>query len=36
MTPDEERQNQELKRQAAAEDHETDRAEGGGTAPKNL
>jgi hypothetical protein len=36
MAPDEERQNEELKREAAAEDHEADRAQGRGTAPKNM
>jgi hypothetical protein len=36
MAPEDARENQEEKRQAAAEDHEADRAQGRGTAPKNL
>jgi hypothetical protein len=36
MSPGDERENQEEKREAAAEDHERDREQGTGTAPKNL
>ncbi|MEA2700638.1 MAG: hypothetical protein QOI66_4909 [Myxococcales bacterium] len=36
MTPEESAENLEEKRRAAAEDHERDRKEGRGTAPKNL
>ena len=36
MTPEETLENLEEKRRAAAEDHERDRKEGRGTAPKNL
>jgi len=36
MSPKEERDNQERKRQAAAEDHAADKKAGRGTGPKNL
>jgi hypothetical protein len=36
MTPEESQVNAEEKRRAAAEDHQRDRKEGRGTAPKNL
>jgi hypothetical protein len=36
MSADDERENVEEKREAAAEDHARDRAQGTGTAPKNL